>query len=127
MFSAAAGYLAARPGIAALAGLLSLVPFACANLIVANRLEPWFSLIRPGPHTSLREMIMIPVLLLLLLPLGAMAALHPVLRERRAGRRRWHPLNLAAAALLLAVFVLLATALGTEIYACEFQQIPNCD
>lgn len=120
------GYPASRPGVSALAGLLFLVPFACANLIVVYRLEPWFSLLRPGLHTSLQEKILLPVLLLLL-PLGAFTALRPWLRGAGEGRRRWYPFNFAVATLLLLAFSLITVELASEIYACEFQQIPNCD
>ena len=41
-----------NPRSAALVGLLFLAPFVLLNVIVGNRIEPFFSLIRPGLHTS---------------------------------------------------------------------------
>ena len=41
-----------NPKTAALLGGLCVMPFVAANTIVANRIEPLFSFIRPGPHTS---------------------------------------------------------------------------
>jgi hypothetical protein len=47
--------ITARPAFAAVAGSLFLLPFFAANAIVGNRIEPFFSLIRPGLHTSPRD------------------------------------------------------------------------
>lgn len=43
------------PRIAVLLGGLCVLPFLAANAIVANKVEPLFSFIRPGPHTSAFE------------------------------------------------------------------------
>jgi hypothetical protein len=118
--------LATRPGSAALAGLLFVLPFFIANAIVANRIEPFFSLIRPGLHTSAREYVMLAIVLLLL-PLGAYIALSPMLRRGADGTRRFYLLNSAIAALLLIAFAVISIALGSEIYRCDVLKIPNCD
>jgi len=47
------------PKAAALCGGLCLLPFAAANAIVVNRIEPWFSMLRPGPHTSSQEYVVL--------------------------------------------------------------------
>lgn len=48
-----------KPTRAALSGVLLVLPFVSMNTIVANRLEPFFSLIRPGIHTSLFEYVLL--------------------------------------------------------------------
>lgn len=115
-----------RPAVAVLAGLSLLVPFLAANAIVANRLEPFFSMIRPGPHTSQREYVLLAIVLLLI-PAGAVGAMLPSFGRDSTGRRRFYIANCAAAALLLVIFAVITTALGSEIYYCEFLQVPNCD
>ena len=115
-----------RPGFAAVTGALLLLPFLVANAIVGNRIEPFFSLIRPGIHTSPREYVLLFIVLLLIL-VGAVVAARPMLQGGDDGRRRFHPVNAALAALLCLVFVVLAVALGTDIYRCDVLGIPNCD
>lgn len=111
---------------AAGAGLLFALPFATLNLIVAKRVDPFFSWIRPGLHTSPLEYGLL-AMTLLLLPAGAMQALGPSLRRGPGGKRTLRVANLAAAALLLTAFLAISGALGSEIYACEVLQAPNCD
>jgi uncharacterized membrane protein len=118
--------LATRPGSAALAGFLFVLPFFIANAIVGNRIEPFFSLIRPGLHTSAREYVLLAIVLLLL-PAGAFIALSPMLRRGADGTRRFYLLNGLIAALLLVAFAVLSIALGSEIYRCDVLKIPNCD
>lgn len=126
MVSGAAGSLASRPNIAALTGLACVLPFAVLNAIVSQRIEPLFSWIRPGLHTSALEYALLPAVLLMM-PVGAVGALLPSLRKGEDGRRRFYWLNGICAGLLLAAFAILSAALGSEIYACEVMQIPNCD
>lgn len=120
------GVYAARPRLAALAGLSLLIPFLVANAVVANRIEPLFSLIRPGAHTSAREYAVLAIVLLLM-PAGALWAMLPSMGRDEAGRRRFYVMNCAVAVVLAAIFTVIASALGSEIYACEYLQIPNCD
>lgn len=105
----------------ALFGLLLALPFLALNAIVAMRIEPFLSLLRPGAHTSPAEYVLLPVTLLLIL-LGSWAAARPVLRERK-----WYTINVLVAALLFGVFLLLSTVLGVETYRCDILHIPNCD
>lgn len=108
-----------NPPIAALAGSALLVPLFVLNFTVANRVEPFFSAIRPSPLE--------PVLLgvsLLLLPVGALVALRPVWRT--AGRPR-HVANWLIAVVLLGLFAAISVGIGEEVYRCEVLQIPNCD
>jgi hypothetical protein len=102
---------------AAFTGLLCLLPFAALNAIVATRFEPFFSLIRPGAHTSNTEWFLLAASLLVM-PVGAYVALR---------KRTFYLANIAAALFLLAVFTTLSLVLGEEIYRCEVLQIPNCD
>jgi hypothetical protein len=115
-----------RPATAALSGFLFLLPFAALNAVVANRVEPVFSLIRPGLHTSPREYVLLAAVLLLL-PAGAIWALRPTLRRDAHGRRHFYLMNAMSAGLLLLVFTVLAVALGDEIYRCDVLGNPNCD
>ena len=117
--------LSSRPWLAALVALLFVVPFLLVNLVVVYRVEPFFSLLRPGPNTGPYEYLVLAILLLLVL-VGALIALSP-LRRGADGRRRFPPLNIAIAALLIAGFVLITVNLGQEIYACDIARIPNCD
>ncbi len=120
------GMYAARPRLAALAGVSLLIPFLAANAVVANRIEPLFSLIRPGMHTSPREVVLLAIVLLLM-PVGAMVAMLPSVGRDGTGRRRLYVFNCAVAVALVAVFAVIASALGSEIYACEYLKVPNCD
>lgn len=115
-----------RPAFAAVTGSLFLLPFIAANAIVGNRIEPFFSLIRPGIHTSPREYVLLFIVLLLIL-VGAVVAAHPMLRRGDDGQRRFYPVNAALAALLCLVFVVLSVGLGSDIYRCDVLGIPNCD
>jgi hypothetical protein len=117
--------LSSRPWLAALIALLFVVPFFLTNLVVVYRIEPFLSFLRPGPHTGPFEYLVLAILLLLVL-IGALVALSP-LRRGADGRRRFPPLNIAIAALLIAGFVLITVNLGQEIYACDIARIPNCD
>lgn len=118
--------LRANPGMAALAGMSLLLPFALMNAIVANRVDPFFSWIRPGMHTSPQEYVLLSAVLLLL-PAGAAIALRPLMAKGPDGTRRFHLLNALVAASLLLVFAALAAGLGSDIYACDILQVPNCD
>lgn len=118
--------MTAKPELAGMKGLLFVLPFAVLNAIVATRFEPFFSLIRPGPHTSGQEMVLLACTLLMM-PFGAFVALRPVLRRGEDGRRRFVLFNTVAATLLLLNFAALAIGLGSEIYRCEILRIPNCD
>ena len=63
----------AHPTNAALAGVALLLPFLAANAIVGNRIEPFFSLIRPGQHTSPQEYAVL-FAVLFLIAVGAFVA-----------------------------------------------------
>ncbi len=115
-----------HPRAAALLGAASLLPFLLCNAIVANQIDPFFSWIRPGPHTSPQEYILL-AFVLLLLPAGAACALLPTVLVGVDGKRRFYYSNGAMAALLLLVFGVLSMTLGTEIYRCDVLKIPYCD
>jgi hypothetical protein len=115
-----------RPALAAVTGVLCLLPFLAVNAVVGNRIEPFFSLIRPGEHTSPREYVLLFGLLALIL-VGALVAAGPMLRRGDDGRRRFYPLNAALAVGLGLVFVAVSYGLGSDIYRCDVLGLPNCD
>ena len=111
---------------AALWGVALAVPFLVANAIVGNRIEPFFSLIRPGLHTSGREYVVLAVTLALLAA-GAVIAGRPLFQRGTDGRRHFHLLNALVSAALCLFFIALVVGLGSDIYRCDVLQIPNCD
>jgi hypothetical protein len=115
-----------HPAVAAAVGALFAGPFLAANAIIGNRIEPFFSLIRPGIHTSAREYVLLAVVLVLI-PIGAFVAARPMLQRGPDGRRRFYLLNAVLATLLSAAFVTLVAGLGSEIYRCDVLRVPNCD
>lgn len=118
--------ITAHPKWAAVIGLLFIVPFMFLDWIVGDRIEPFFSLIRPGVHTSPLEYVLLPVVLLLM-PVGAFIAVRPMLRKKADGKRKLYLVNGILAALLIGVFVIISVAWGSEVYRCDVLQIPNCD
>lgn len=115
-----------HPRSAAALGILLALPFVILNAIVANRVEPFFSIIRPGVHTSSVEYALL-ALALGLIPTGAFIAVRPVLRKASDGTRSIYLLNGVVAAVLLLMFAALAIGLGWDIYRCDFLKVPNCD
>ena len=115
-----------NPKSAALVGLLFIAPFVLLNAIVGSRIEPFFSLIRPGIHTGPFEYILL-FFVLFLIPVGSFIAIRPMFQKGAEGKRKFYLVNAILAALLLIVFVMLSVGLGSEIYRCDVLQIPNCD
>ena len=115
-----------NPRSAALISLLFIAPLILLNQIVGNRIEPFFSLIRPGIHTSPVEYVLL-LFVCLLLPVGAFVAIQPMLRKGVDGKRKLYLVNRILATPLLMVFALISLAWGSEIYRCEILQIVNCD
>lgn len=115
-----------NPTAAALRGGLCLVPFALANAIVANRIEPFFSFIRPGPHTSSVEYGLL-IVVLGLVAAGAVIAARPLFTRDAPRGLRIYLLNGIVSAVLLTVFVVVSIALGSEIYRCDVLGMANCD
>lgn len=115
-----------RPTAAALRGLLLLVPFLVANAIVANRIEPFFSLIRPATHTSAGEYVLLAAVLSLI-PFGAFLAARPLFARTAPGSSRFPWMNALLAGGLLAIFLAVTVTVGAEIYRCDFLGIANCD
>ena len=114
------------PKAAALVGGLLLLPFVAANAIIANRIEPFFSFIRPGLNTSPFEYGLLAVVLGCM-PVGAFIAARPIFEKSAHPHRRVYLVNGVTAAFLLVVFVILTATLGNEIYRCDVLGIPNCD
>ena len=114
-----------NPGMAALAGGLFGLPLFVANAIVAQRIEPFFSMIRPGPHTSTFELVLLAGVLACL-PLGACLAARPLLDPKARRASTWL-VNGTMSVLLLVAFVLVSAGLGADIYRCDVLRIPNCD
>ena len=118
--------IATNPKSAAITGSLLILPFLFLNAVVANRIEPFFSLMRPGLHTSTREYVLL-FIFLLLMPVGAFIAIRPMFLKGAQGRRRFYLVNAILATILLVVFVVVSGGLGSDIYRCDVLQIPNCD
>ena len=114
------------PMAAALWGGLCLLPFAAANAIVANRIEPWFSIIRPGPHTSPQEYVVLAGAIAAI-AVGAFIAARPLFSRAAPSTSRLLLLNAAVGAGMLVIFLVLLFAVGGEIYRCDVLGIPNCD
>lgn len=114
------------PRAAVVTGALMLVPLAMANAIVADRVEPFFSLVRPGPHPSAFEYVLL-VVVLTMLPVGAFIAARPMVEGWLDGTRRVYALNVVVATFLLVIFFAVSAALGDEIYRCDVLRVPNCD
>jgi hypothetical protein len=115
-----------RPILAAVTGSLFILPLMAANAIVGHKIEPFFSLVRPGTHTSTREYVLL-VILLALLPAGAWLATRPMLRSGVARSSRIDSINAVVAAILLLVFVAVSIGLAADVYRCNVLDIPNCD
>lgn len=115
-----------NPYSAACRGFLFSLPFIILNTIIANRIEPFFTFIRPGEHTSVFEYVLL-LTVLLFLPIGAFVAIRPMLYKGPGGKRHFYLLNSIIAALLLFAFISLSVAFGSDIYRCDVAQLPNCD
>jgi len=118
--------ITSNPKPAALVGFLLALPFLLLNTIVGSRIEPFFSIIRPGIHTGPFEYFVLAVVLLLL-PLGAFIAARPIFQKGADGKRKFYFANLIIATILITGFVALSVGLGSDIYRCDVLQIPNCD
>jgi hypothetical protein len=101
-------------------------PFLTANVVVANRVEPLFSLIRPGQHTGAREYVIL-ALVLFMIPAGAWIAARPLWRVRARLGAGVAVGNAIVAVLLLLAFVAIAVPLGVEVYRCDILSVSNCD
>jgi hypothetical protein len=111
---------------AAIVGLGFALPFLALNLVVAERIEPLFSIVRPGEHTGILEYPLLAIVVSLL-PVGAAVALSPMWREGGDGSRGHSLANIVVAALLITCFLVIAIVLGGEIYRCDVLHMPNCD
>ena len=111
---------------AALLGVLFLLPLLGLNTIVANRIEPFFSTIRPAGETSPAEYVLL-ALALLVLPIGACVALGPTFARPAHQTRRVPLFNGLIAGVLIAVFLAVAAGWASDIYRCDILRIPNCD
>jgi hypothetical protein len=118
--------LVSNPKSAAFVGMLFVLPFVLLNAIVGNRIEPFFSLIRPGIHTSAFEYFLL-FTVLLLIPAGSFISIRPVFQGGVEGKRKFYFVNTFLAAILLMLFLALFVELGSEILRCDVLNIPNCD
>jgi hypothetical protein len=124
------GNALATPRSAALVGIPFALPFVSLNAIAASRLEPFytaFTAVGLDNVSGFGAGLVIFASVFLLLPLGAFIALRPLLQGRTRGAFGWAIAEIAVAAVLMALFLLVSVGLGEEIYRCEILQIPNCD
>jgi len=110
----------------AAAGLAFGAPFLLLNTVVALRLEPYFTMLRPGPHTGPVEIPLL-VVVLLLMPVGAFVALRPLRSADVDGRRSVPIVNVLVALVLVGGFLVIGGALGEEIVRCDVLGVPRCD
>ncbi|RZS67854.1 hypothetical protein EV187_0276 [Agromyces ramosus] len=110
----------------AAAGLAFAVPFLLLNAVVALRVEPYLSVIRPGVHTGPMEIPLLAVVLFLL-PVGAVVALRPLRSADVDGRRSVPIVNVLVALALVSAFLVIGIALGEEIVRCDVLDVPRCD
>src|SRR5689334_18157926 len=105
--------LSLKPNQAALVGILFALPFLILNGVISQRIEPLFTLIRPGKHTSPLEIVLLTIIILLF-PTGAFISALPIYRKKK-----FYPINIFAALALLAIFFMLSTVLLSELYRCD--------
>lgn len=105
---------------AAFIGCLFAIPFLVVNLIVIIRIQPFYSYFLASEVMG--SSAFVPLLLLLLFPVGAYISVRPILQKRKLYLK-----NGLVAAILLLSFLILFVALGEEIYRCDVLKIPNCD
>lgn len=110
---------------AALIGLVSTLPFVITNFIVGLRIEPFYGFLDSFP--VIRSSPILPLLLLLFFPVGAIFSLYPMLSKEKDGSRKMYILNSVLSAVLLAIFLFLFIPLAKDIYTCDVLKIPNCD
>lgn len=110
----------------AISGSLFVLPFLVVNFIIAQRIEPFFSLIRPGYRTSFLEYMLLG-LVIMFLPVGAYVSGRALFTPDEIGIQRFYILNALVSGVLLILFGILVYTLGTEIYRCDIKLVPNCD
>jgi hypothetical protein len=64
---------------------------------------------------------------LLALPVALAVSVWPMARKGADGRRRLYVVNLALAAVIVALMAPTWGGLAEEVYRCDILQIPNCD
>jgi hypothetical protein len=109
---------------AAFIGFLFSLPFILVNFVVSLRIEPFYSFL--GTVPAVRNSTIFLLLLLLLFPVGAFIAIQPMLKTSN-GKRKFYPINIGLALILLIVFLFLFSALIGDTYRCDVLKIPNCD
>lgn len=108
---------------AALIGFLFSIPFWFVNFIVALKIDPFYGWLETMPF--LRSTPVLPLILLMLFPIGAFISIRPLLKK--GAKTKNLMLNIAVSLIMFAVFLLLANILGSEFLNCEILAIPNCD
>ncbi len=111
---------------AALIGFLLMLPFFALNAIVVSKLEPFYTLIRPGLHTSPAESVLLNAVLILF-PIAFFITLRPMLRRGYDGKYHFYIINALLGAVILAVTVLIWGGLAQDVISCDILKIPNCD
>lgn len=111
-----------HPNRSAILGVLLTLPFILLNAIVVSKFEPFYSLIRPGLHTSPTESWLL-MAALLLLPVAFFITIRPMLD----GTRRLYPINIILGAFILLGTIFLWSGLSEDIFMCDVFHIPNCD
>lgn len=118
------------PFSAAIVGLLSVLPFLIANILVMHQVEPLVSILRPNGVTSNREIFFLFTLAVIFPLVGAFIALHPMFRKEKKTKkhsRKFYIFNTIVAIFLIFGVVLLTKELSQEIYACDIINMVNCE
>lgn len=102
-------------------GMLCALPFVVLNALVAAPVPAFVAWLRPNGHTSGLEWVILWSAIVAVMG-GGGVALSALWQQRRLVVG-----NALLGVILLGAGVMLALTLGTEMLACEWQQIPHCD
>ncbi len=102
-------------------GIALALPFLIANLLVQIHDQFFLSLLRPAGHTTSHEQVIV-LTLIALVGVGGLAALAPILKERRI-----YVVNAIVGAAFIFFALFGGYELGKDFYHCDILKIPNCD
>lgn len=110
---------------ATLWGVILVLPFTLANLVVQWKPEPFYSALESVRMLTGKPLP--PVILLMLFPVAFVVTISPILKRGIDGRHHFYALNIIWGAIILIATVFLWFGLGQDLIACNILHIPNCD